>query len=140
MLAWVPGHGLYERSPAGTGGSDTAADAAGGPGPWREVAAELSPQMPWTGLDPDPFTPGRWLLAGGGGLLESRDGGRTWRATGVTVRSYAVRHDPVTPPRVYIAPDTGLWVSEDGGRPAPRGAGRPPRPPGAPGAGQGPGG
>lgn len=127
MLAWVPWHGLYERSPAGTGGTDTAADAAGGPGPWREVAAELSPQMPWAGLDPDPFTPGRWLLAGGGGLLESRDGGRTWRATGVTVRSYAVRHDPVTPRRVYIATDTGIWLSEDGGRTAQRVPGSPQR-------------
>lgn len=112
-LAWVPFHGLYERD-AGQDG-------------WRAVPADLPAQMTWAGLDADPFAPGHWLLAGGAGLLESRDGGRTWRSTGVTVRSFAVRHDPLTPRRVYVATDTGIWLSEDGGRTARRLPGSPQR-------------
>lgn len=104
-LAWVPGHGLYARE----------ADAQ-----WRAVPTELPQQMPWAGLDADPFTPDRWLLSGAAGLMESRDGGQTWRATGVSVRSYSVRHDPNQPRRVYMATDTGIWLSEDGGRTATR--------------------
>lgn len=111
-LAWVPGHGLYGREPGGG---------------WRLVPTDLVPQMPWADLDPDPFAPGRWLMATGAGLLESRDDGRTWRATNVTVRTYAVRHDPTTPGRVFVATDTGVWISDDGGRTATRIPGSPQR-------------
>lgn len=112
VLAWVPGHGLY---------ANEAGDW------WHAVPTDLPVQMAWAGLDADPFTPDRWLLANAAGLLESRDGGRTWRAAGVTVRSYAVRHDPTEPRRVYMATDTGVWLSEDGGRTAVRIPGSPQR-------------
>ena len=111
-LAWVPGHGLFARAAGGT---------------WEPVATELSPQMPWAHLDPDPFVPGRWLMATSSGLLESRDGGRTWRATNVAMRTYAVRHDPTAAGRVFLATDTGVWLSTDAGRTAKRIPGSPQR-------------
>lgn len=111
-LAWVPRYGLYGRR----------ADDE-----WRPISSGLSPQMPWAALDADPFVPDRWLLASAGGLWESRDGGQSWRSTGMSVRTYAVRHDPISPRRVYLATDTGVWLSEDGGRTAARIPGSPQR-------------
>lgn len=111
-LAWVPGYGLFART---------------GQGGWEPVLTDLPPQLSWAQLDPDPFSPGRWLMATGGGLLESRDGGRTWRTTNVSVRTYAVRHDPTTAGRVFVATDTGVWLSTDAGRSARRIPGSPQR-------------
>lgn len=110
-LAWVPQYGLYEDTGSG----------------WRQLASNLPLAMPWGGLGPDPFTPDHWLIATPGGLMETRNGGRTWRATGVTQRTYAVAFDPSTPRRIYIATDTGVWVSDDGGRTAERLPGSPQR-------------
>ena len=56
------------------------ADAVGGPGR-RSICARAV---------------GCWPAASV--CLESRDGGRTWRSTGVSVRSFAVRHDPLDAP------------------------------------------
>ncbi len=66
-------------------------------------------------------------MATGVGVMESNDGGRTWRSTNVSVRTYALRHDPTTPGRVFIATDTGIWLSEDAGRTAQRVPGSPQR-------------
>lgn len=111
-LAWVPNHGLYARSDDDE---------------WQLVPTDLPLQMSWAHLDPDPFSPGRWLMATGVGVMESNDGGRTWRSTNVSVRTYALRHDPTTPGRVFIATDTGIWLSEDAGRTAQRVPGSPQR-------------
>lgn len=109
-LAWVPSHGLYAQA----GGED-------GIGPdWQAVASGLPADMSYAGLAPAPFTKDYWVMATAVGLLESRDGGRTWRSTGFHERAFAAAFDPVVPRRVYVAAHDGVWMSEDGGRTARR--------------------
>src|SRR5690606_23970272 len=125
-LAWVAGYGLF-RAVGGGGVTDRAAPAA--PADGADVWEGQPPGEQWRRMEPgidgahrvvalaaDPAVPDRWLAATAGGLLESRDGGVTWRSLDVEPRVYAVAFDPVTPHRVYLATDTGVWMSEDGGR------------------------
>lgn len=73
--------------------------------PWRSVVAA------------DPFTPGRFLCAGNGILLESRDGGKSfdnnWLVTG-TIHSIAF--DPETPGLLAILLADRILLSRDGGK------------------------
>lgn len=125
-LAWVAGYGLF-RAVGGGGVTDRAAPAA--PADGADVWEGQPPGEQWRRMEPgidgahrvvalaaDPAVPDRWLAATAGGLLESRDGGVTWRSLDVEPRVFAVAFDPVTPHRVYLATDTGVWMSEDGGR------------------------
>lgn len=109
-LAWVPSHGLYAQA----GGEDGTASH------WQAVSSGLPADMSYAGLAPAPFTKDYWVMATAVGLLESRDGGRTWRSTGFHERAFATAFDPVVPRRVYVAAHDGVWVSDDGGRTARR--------------------
>lgn len=125
-LAWVSGYGLYRAPGTGLESVPASATAAGASllalgdetaaSRWEPVEPGVSASDRVVALAADPSVPDRWLAATAAGLLESRDGGATWRALDVEPRVYAVAFDPVTPRRVYFATDTGIWVSDDGGR------------------------
>lgn len=140
QLAWLPGHGLFvgpglnraaeaDHAPpaTGTAGAADASDAGLSGTPWRLLAPADSGLEGVTALAADPMVADRWLAAAGLELLESRDGGRTWRPLEPGVRVYGLAFDPAAPHRLYLATDTGVWVSEDGGRRAVRLAGSPQR-------------
>lgn len=136
----MPGHGLFvgpglnraaeaDHAPpaTGTAGAADASDAGLSGTPWRLLAPADSGLEGVTALAADPMVADRWLAAAGLELLESRDGGRTWRPLEPGVRVYGLAFDPAAPHRLYLATDTGVWVSEDGGRRAVRLAGSPQR-------------
>ena len=95
-LAWVPGGGLYRLD----------GDA------WVPVPADLDPDLGSLALAADPREPGRWLAGFAAGLLESRDGGVSWRLIGP---ERAVFDLHFAGDILYLATDRGLWSSRDGG-------------------------
>lgn len=115
-LAWVPGHGLYAST---AGDLHDGADLHDGVD-WQAIASGLPANMSYAHLTASPFAANHWVMATAGGLLESRDGGMTWRAIGFNERAFAVAFDPVMPRRLYIAAHDGVWLSDDDGRTARR--------------------
>jgi photosystem II stability/assembly factor-like uncharacterized protein len=85
--------------------------------PLREIKAQNI-----FALTVDPGDPARVIAAtNDGGLLETTDGGQTWREAGVGFASRAARRaafDPLDRNRVYVGSFTGggLHTSTDGGR------------------------
>lgn len=89
-----------------------------GGGQWRRVFAATDTV---NDLQQSPHDPARWLaVSQSAGLIESRDGGRTWeRRPGLPSENalYNIAFDPHQPGRLAVASWTyGLWVSEDDGR------------------------
>lgn len=84
---------------------------------WREVArGDL-----FTDLVQSPHEPQWWVATlQRGGLLESRDGGRSWRRVGGVPGDrtlYNAAFDPLRPGRLAVAAwDAGVLVSDDGGQ------------------------
>jgi len=109
QLAWVAGYGLYRSD--GEPGAQGSGQAA-----WTRVEPGVGPAERVLALAADPLVADRWLAATAAGLMESRDGGQTWRSLDVEPRVYGLAFDPGTPRRVYLATDMGVWVSEEGGR------------------------
>jgi len=127
-LAWIPGHGLF-AAPIGHGAVPAAggAEGDGDAGGWQPLVAAGSGLDGVAALAADPLVADRWLAAAATGLLESRDGGRTWRALDTGLRVYGLVFDPAVPERLYLATDSGVWLSQDGGRRAVRLVGSPQR-------------
>ncbi|HEY8417566.1 MAG TPA: redoxin domain-containing protein [Limnochordales bacterium] len=127
-LAWVPGHGLFAAA-AGQGAGPAAAPAGddAAAGGWQPLVAAGNGLDGVAALAADPLVADRWLAATAAGLLESRDGGRTWRPLDLGLRVYGLAFDPAAPERLYLATDSGVWLSQDGGRRAVRLAGSPQR-------------
>lgn len=117
VYAWVAGSGLHH---SGDGGDS-----------WQAVAG-LDGGLPVAALGVDPRNPGRVLLSAAregtlgwqGRLLESSDGGRTWREVqlkeeirGIVFEPavLGMAFDPVSPGTVYFATSKGIWVSKSGG-------------------------
>ena len=73
--------------------------------------------LPTSVVAADPFTPGRFLCAGNGILLESRDGGKSfdnnWLVTGTI---HAIAFDPETPGLLAILLADRILLSRDGGK------------------------
>ncbi len=64
----------------------------------------------------DPTTPTTLYAGTAGGLYKSRNGGRFWRATGLTDDVSALAIDPATPTTLYAGTrQSGVFKSTDGG-------------------------
>lgn len=95
-LGWVPGEGLYRLE------QDE----------WIFLPTDLDEDLGALALAADPDRPDRWLAGFAAGLLESRDGGSSWRVIGP---ERAVFDLYFAGDALYLATDRGIWRSLDGG-------------------------